>query len=162
MLTVLIIAAVIGGAVLLSTSGTMASWNDEFDTAKPIESWGSMVTKALPESGAGEHPTTSGTSNASGTGAPTGIPESASDDAWIQFYKNHGYHVPPEYPTNPADYGIGGDLDSMPRELRDRVAAALFMDDDPNSLLALSDDALLTPYPLAAQRLVKKAMRLIV
>lgn len=146
-MTILIIAVILGAAVILTESGAFASMNDQFDTAAPMESWGQMVTNSLPPSN--EHPTSN--------------PSAASqDDVWVAYYKQHGYHVPPEYPVSPADFGVGGDLDTLPPELRDRVTAALFMDEDPNSLLALSDDAALSGYPLAAQRLVKKAMRLIV
>lgn len=149
-MTILLIVALVGAAVLLTESGAFASMNDQFDTAAPMESWGQLVTKSLPP--ADEHPDATSASPSGANG----------DDVWVTYYKQHGYHVPPEYPVSPADFGVGGDLNTLPPELRDRVTAALFMDEDPNSLLALSDDAALSGYPLAAQRLVKKAMRLIV
>lgn len=86
----------------------------------------------------------------------------AQKDFWIDYYKKKGHiSPPPEYPIDPADIGMSGDIAHMPRTEAAMVAGALFEDENHRELLALADDVEESGYPIAATRLRQKAFRLI-
>lgn len=119
----------------------------DYDPNDPIGSWGKALEKGLPQ-----HPDQ--------PVLPPGEMTQQEHDFWVDFYKKKGHVIPPEYPSSPSDFGVGGDLDDMPSALRDTVVQALFEESEPPDLLSLSDQVELAGFPMAALRLRKKAIRL--
>lgn len=160
MLLVALIA--IGAVVLLTREGEAKSL--------PPDEW----RKAMEEH-AGEQPS-----------SPTD--ESAQNKAFIDYYLKHksasdnakgvepesapaprvgrlvyrgDTSLPPEYPRNEDDIGVGGDMDVLPDNLFNIVHAALLELHDPVGLFEVADSIEGAGYPLSANRLKRKALRLL-
>jgi hypothetical protein len=80
--------------------------------------------------------------------------------AWSAHFAERGLPTPPEFPVRAGDLGEFGDIDALPDDIRDEVIEALFANEDPQALTSISDDAALAGYPIAANRLIRKALRL--
>lgn len=97
----------------------------------------------------------------------TRMPEPRGSDpaAWLAYFASGGCNdAPPEMASSDADVAATGDLDELPRDgaLGARaVYNALFLEDDPGELLMLADQVDGAGYLFAANRLRKKAFRLI-
>lgn len=145
---VLLIALGIG-LVLLSRSGEAAARElpIDYDSGDPVGSWGKAMDTYGKQYG-GTH-----TSN--------------SDSAWIDLYKHYkgqGYVIgvpPPEVPKRASDVGATGDLASMNASQALVVVAALFEENDSAKLFMLADAAEVEGFPIAANRLREKALRII-
>lgn len=92
---------------------------------------------------------------------------SAEEQAWIDLYKKKFARVsgvrmmPPEFPQDSTDLGSEGDLDKVPEVEREEIAYALFVQEDPHTLSMLADEIENDGYPIAANRLREKAVRIV-
>lgn len=92
-------------------------------------------------------------------------PRDSSPSSWLAYFASGGcMEAPPEMAASDADVAATGDLDDLPRDgnLGARaVYNALYLQSDPGELLMLADQVDLAGYLFAANRLRKKAFRLI-
>lgn len=93
-------------------------------------------------------------------------PRVAAPSAWLAYFASSGcVAAPPEAPRSDADVAATGDVDKLPMDGdlgAKGVYRALFLEQDPGELLMLGDRVADNGYLFAANRLRKKAFRLIV
>lgn len=68
--------------------------------------------------------------------------------------------LPPELPAHPHDVGKDGDLLSMTRAQTDHLLTVLSHEESPSALFLLADDVEASGFPIAANRLRQKALRI--
>lgn len=140
----------IGALVLLSSRSAEARAREvsiDYDPNDPVGSWGKAMDTYGKQYG--------------------GTHSSGSDSAWVDLYKHYkgqGSVIgapPPEMPKRASDVGATGDLASMNRSQALIVIVALFEENDPTKLFMLADAAEVEGFPIAANRLREKALRVV-
>ena len=142
----------IGALVLISNRASASSREAhiDYDPADPVGSWGKAMDTYGKQYGGSTHTSTS-----------------SSDSTWIDLYKHYkgqGAVIgapPPEMPKRTSDVGPVGDLASMNSSQEIVVIAALYEENDPAKLFMLADAAEIEGFPIAANRLREKALRVI-
>ncbi len=161
-----LLALIAVGAVIL-----LAARESEGNSLSPA-----AYTKALAEHAASTNPDSK----------PADV--AAQDQAFIDLYKKHkaasdaqgaeseatpaprvgrfaatrnDAELPPEYPRSDDDLGAGGDMNTLPDNLFNIVHSALMELHDPIGLFEVADAIEGAGYPLSANRLKRKALRLL-
>ncbi len=136
----------LGAVVLIAAASSASGAPEGYDASNPAGYFQASVEKALPAS----------------TDSP---PASSEEQAWIDYYKKKFARVsggiPPEFPNDYSDLGPEGDLDRVPEVMREEIAYALFAQMDPHTLSLFADEVENEGFPIAANRLREKAVRVV-
>lgn len=142
----LLLLAAIGVAVLLASQPSEASVGSDYDPMRALKK--AVETSSSPPQ----------------LPPPSEMSES-EQEAWAAFAKKTlgrtSGAAAPEFPFDPNDLGPEGDLNALESPFREEVAYALVHQDDPQALSMIASEVEVRGYPIAANRLRQKAIRIV-